>query len=270
MTPPSPPPARRRLPGLLAGVPVTQAIVIATVACWLVDLIPGVELGHLLGFTPFLAAVEPWRALTVMLVHADVMHLLFNMIGVLLFGGFVERALGPARYLLVYVLSGLGGSAAVLLLSAPFDPSWYTLHVGASGALFGLLGVVLTPTRALDRNWGGAAGFLVINVIYSLMAPGISWESHAGGLVVGFALGCAALLPAARAHRRGSAESAIPPDVDLDEPMRPPRPSPVPPSTPRPTPLASRLWFWIAAAILVATMALAALPGLQASALMAG
>ena len=100
MTPPSPPPARRRLPGLLAGVPVTQAIVIATVACWLVDLIPGVELGRLLGFTPFLAAVEPWRALTVMLVHADVMHLLFNMIGVLLFGGFVERALGHARYLL--------------------------------------------------------------------------------------------------------------------------------------------------------------------------
>ena len=229
MTPPSPPPARRRIPGLLAGVPVTQAIVIATVACWLVDLIPGVELGRLLGFTPFLAAVEPWRALTVMLVHADVMHLLFNMIGVLLFGGFVERALGHARYLLVYVLSGLGGSAAVLL-SAPFDPSWYSLHVGASGALFGLLGVVLTPTRALDRNWGGAAVFLVINVIYGFVAPGISWESHAGGLVVGFALGCAALLPGLR----------------------------------------SRLWFWIAAGILVATMVLAAMPGLRASALMAG
>ena len=177
-----------------------------------------------------LSATEPWRALTVMLVHADVMHLLFNMIGVLLFGGFVERALGHARYLLVYVLSGLGGSAAVLLLSAPFDPSWYSLHVGASGALFGLLGVVLTPTRALDRNWGGAAVFLVINVIYGFVAPGISWESHAGGLVVGFALGCAALLPGLR----------------------------------------SRLWFWIAAGILVATMVLAAMPGLRASALMAG
>jgi membrane associated rhomboid family serine protease len=250
-------------------VPVTQAIVIATVACWLVDLIPGVELGRLLGFTPFLAAVEPWRALTVMLVHADVMHLLFNMIGVLLFGGFVERALGHARYLLVYVLSGLGGSAAVLLLSAPFDPSWNTLHVGASGALFGLLGVVLTPTRALDRNWGGAAGFLVINVIYSFVAPGISWESHAGGLVVGFALGCAALLPGLRS-RRHSARAVGSPEAEAHrDPDGSPRPAHPPQSSPG-APLVSRLWFWIAAVILVATMVLAVMPGLRASALMAG
>ena len=215
-------------------------------ACWLVDLIPGVQLGLLLGFSPMLSATEPWRALTVMLVHADVMHLLFNMIGVLLFGGFVERALGHARYLLVYVLSGLGGSAAVLLLSAPFDPSWYSLHVGASGALFGLLGVVLTPTRALDRNWGGAAVFLVINVVYSLITPGISWESHAGGLVVGFALGCAALLPQARRTRRTGEE---------DPPRRPRLP---------------QVWFWIAAAGMVATMLAASVPGLRASFLMDG
>lgn len=246
MTPPAQPPARRRRPALLAGAPVTQAIVITTVACWLVDLIPGVQLGLLLGFSPMLSATEPWRALTVMLVHADVMHLLFNMIGVLLFGGFVERALGHARYLLVYVLSGLGGSAAVLLLSAPFDPSWYSLHVGASGALFGLLGVVLTPTRALDRNWGGAAVFLVINVVYSLITPGISWESHAGGLVVGFALGCAALLPQARRTRRTGEE----------DPPRPPR--------------LPQVWFWIAAAGMVATMLAASVPGLRASFLMDG
>lgn len=233
MTHPSSPPAGRPRPGLLAGARVTQAIVIVTVACWLVDLVPGVELGMLLGFSPLLAAAEPWRALTVMVVHADALHLLFNMVGVLLFGTFVERALGPLRYLAVYLLSGLGGSAAVLLLAAPYEPGWFSLHVGASGALFGLLGVVLTPTRALDRNWGGAVVFLVINVIYSVVAPGISWQSHAGGLVVGFALGCAALLPRARDRE-------------------------------------TSVWFWVAAAILVATMVVAVLPALRASALMTG
>lgn len=238
MTHPSPPPARRPRTGILAGAPVTQAIVIVTVACWLVGLIPGVELGMLLGFSPLLSATEPWRALTVMVVHADVLHLLFNMVGVLLFGSFVERSLGHARFLAVYLLSGLGGSAAVLLLAAPYEPGWFSLHVGASGALFGLLGVVLTPTRSLDRNWGGAAVFLVLNVIYSAVSPGISWESHMGGLVVGFALGCAALLP-----RRGggSVRDRV-----------------------------SSVWFWAAAGVLLVTMVVAVLPGLRASALMAG
>ena len=207
MTHPSPPPARRPRTGILAGAPVTQAIVIVTVACWLVGLIPGVELGRLLGFSPLLSATEPWRALTVMVVHADVLHLLFNMVGVLLFGSFVERSLGHARFLAVYLLSGLGGSAAVLLLAAPYEPGWFSLHVGASGALFGLLGVVLTPTRSLDRNWGGAAVFLVLNVIYSAVSPGISWESHMGGLVVGFALGLRGT--AAEARRRLSARSCV-------------------------------------------------------------
>lgn len=174
-----------------------------------------------------------------MVVHADMLHLLFNMVGVLLFGSFVERSLGHARFLAVYLLSGLGGSAAVLLLAAPYEPGWFSLHVGASGALFGLLGVVLTPTRSLDRNWGGAAVFLVLNVIYSAVSPGISWESHTGGVVVGFALGCAALLP-----RRGGQH----------------------PTRDR----AVTVWFWAAAGVLLATMIVAVLPGLRASALMTG
>ena len=238
MTHPSPPPARRPRTGILAGAPVTQAIVIVTVACWLVGRIPGAEPGRLLGFSPLLSATEPWRALTVMVVHADMLHLLFNMVGVLLFGSFVERSLGHARFLAVYLLSGLGGSAAVLLLAAPYEPGWFSLHVGASGALFGLLGVVLTPTRSLDRNWGGAAVFLVLNVIYSALSPGISWESHTGGVVVGFALGCAALLPRRGGH--STRDRAV------------------------------TVWFWTASGVLLVTMIIAVLPGLRASALMTG
>lgn len=248
MTTPSVPPAGRSRRGILAGAPATQAIVLVTVACWLVDLIPGVELGRVLGFSPLVSATEPWRALTVMLVHADAMHLMFNMIGVVLFGGFVERALGTVRYLGVYLLSGLGGSAAVLLLAEPFQPDWFALHVGASGAVFGLLGVVLTPTRVLDRNWGGAAIFLIINVVYSVVSPGISWQSHAGGLVVGFALGCAALLP--RSRDAGASEG-VPGSAGVR--VR-----------------GAGLWFWAAAGLLLATMLAAALPGLRASSFMAG
>ncbi|WP_245579904.1 rhomboid family intramembrane serine protease [Brevibacterium album] len=204
-----------------------------TAACWLVGLVPGVHLASWLGFAPAVSASEPWRALTVVLVHdsPSPFHLMFNMVGVFFFGGFLERALGSLRFLVVYALSALGGSAAVLLLSSPFDPSWITLHVGASGALFGLLGVVLAPTRRLDRNLGGAVAFLVLNLVFSFVTPGVSWESHLGGLLVGFALGCAALLPRVRAG-------------------------------------AASMWFWPASGIVAVMLLAASWPHLRAAAML--
>ncbi|RBP67289.1 membrane associated rhomboid family serine protease [Brevibacterium sanguinis] len=175
---------------------VTWSILGLTVLMFLVQLVPGLGLIHRLGFVPALALEQPWRMLTVALVHdqPSPVHLLANMIGLFFFGSFVERALGHARFLVVYVLGAIGGSTMVLLLADPLSRDWVTLNIGASGAVFAIVGVLLVPTRALDRNIGGAVLFVALNFGYGFLVAGVSWQAHLGGLLTGFVLGCAALL----------------------------------------------------------------------------
>ena len=82
----------------------------------------------------------------------------------------------------------------VLLLADPFDVDWVTNHIGASGAVFAIVGVLLAPTRRLDRNITGVLVFVALNFGYGFLVAGVSWESHLGGLITGFVLGCAGLL----------------------------------------------------------------------------
>ncbi len=175
---------------------VTWSILGLTGVMFLLQLVPGLDLVYRLGFVPALALEQPWRALTVALVHdqPSPVHLLANMIGLFFFGSFVERALGHARFLVVYVLGAIGGSTAVLLLADPLSRDWVTLNIGASGAVFAIVGVLLVPTRALDRNIGGAVLFVALNFGYGFLVAGVSWQAHLGGLVTGFVLGAAALL----------------------------------------------------------------------------
>ncbi|RAC17454.1 rhomboid family intramembrane serine protease, partial [Burkholderia multivorans] len=100
---------------------------------------------------------QPWRLLTVALVHEQPspIHLLANMIGLFFFGSFVERALGRWRFLAVYLLGAIGGSVMVLLLAEPWSRDWVTNNIGASGAVFAIIGVLLVPTKRLDRNITG-------------------------------------------------------------------------------------------------------------------
>lgn len=175
---------------------VTRSIMIVTVVAFLAQFIPSLDLIHRLSFVPALAVEQPWRALTVALVHEQPspVHLLFNMVGLFFFGSFVERAIGHWRFLVVYILGAIGGSAMVLLLAEPFSRDWVTYNIGASGAVFAIVGVLLVPTRRLDRNITGVVLFVALNFGYGFLVDGVSWQAHLGGLVVGFVLGCAALL----------------------------------------------------------------------------
>lgn len=179
---------------------MTLALIAVTVGAFVVQYIPSLHLVERFGFVPALAAEQPWRVLTHALVHLQPspVHLAFNMLALFFFGTFVERALGPARLFVIYVLSALGGAVCVLLVANPADVSWFTVHIGASGAVFGLVGVLLTPTRELNRNIGGVVVLVLLNAAFLLVEPSISWESHLGGLVTGALLGCAALLPPRR------------------------------------------------------------------------
>lgn len=146
-----------------------------------------------LAFVPFLGETEPWRFLTSAFLHSpsSLFHILFNMVALWSVGPFLEASLGRWRFLALYLLSAIGGSVMFLLLATPYAASWFTVLVGASGAVFGLFGAVLVVLRRVGRSAGGIVGVLVINAVLGFVLPGVAWQAHLGGLVVGAALGAA-------------------------------------------------------------------------------
>ncbi len=122
-----------------------------------------------------------WRLFTVMFLHAGVVHIGFNMFALWWLGSIVEQLIGPVRFLLVYLTSGLAGSAGALLLTNPNVPT-----VGASGAIFGILGALLILEFMQTGSLAGQAmTMIVINLALTVAIPGISIGGHLGGLVGG-------------------------------------------------------------------------------------
>lgn len=136
-------------------------------------------------------AFEPWRMITAMFTHSTgfLLHILFNMFALWLFGPNLERMLGRAMFAVLYLLSGLGGSIGVMLW-VYFAPNALsalaTSTVGASGAIFGLLMATLVAYRAHKVNITSLAVLIGINFAIGFM-PGssISWQAHLGGMVAG-------------------------------------------------------------------------------------
>jgi membrane associated rhomboid family serine protease len=138
---------------------------------------------------------EWWRVLTSGFLHVGPIHLLVNMLALWMLGRDLEIVLGRARFLALYFVSMLGGATAVMLLNAPDQQV-----AGASGAVFGLMGGLVVVLRRLRMPAGQAFGVIAINVIISFTIPGISWQGHLGGLVVG-AAAAVALVYAPQRHR---------------------------------------------------------------------
>jgi membrane associated rhomboid family serine protease len=139
---------------------------------------------------------EIWRLWTVTLLHdpSNLLHLLFNMYALYLSGPIVERLYGSVQMAIFYLVCAAGGSLSSFAFGSD-APS-----IGASGAIFGLFGVLLIATRthhpALDRtsrNFIGQLGtILVINVVFGIIASGyIDNFAHAGGFITGALLGIA-------------------------------------------------------------------------------
>ncbi len=123
-----------------------------------------------------------WRLLSSAFLHYGPFHLIMNMLALYWFGSLLEQRIGSGRYLLLYVVSGLAGSAGALIAS-PTTPT-----VGASGAIFGILGAGLVLERQRDYVFGGSAlGIIVINLVLTFSIPNISIGGHIGGLIGGAA-----------------------------------------------------------------------------------
>ncbi len=137
---------------------------------------------------------EWWRLITSAFLHYGPIHLALNMLALWWLGAPVELALGRARYLLLYLVSGLAGSAGALIAS-PHD-----VTVGASGAIFGLLGAgLILEYEATGRLAGNYLTLIVLNLAFTFFYPGISVGGHIGGLVGGIV--SALVLTRLRTHR---------------------------------------------------------------------
>jgi membrane associated rhomboid family serine protease len=181
----------RRAPGVAiatGNAPVTKILIAINVAIYLVTAVQGPGINAPGGslytkwvlFGPYVAHGDWWRLVTAMFLHGSIVHIGFNMVALYFIGTPVELYLGRARYLGLYFVSGLAGSAGALMQS-PLTPV-----VGASGAIFGILGAMLIiEWQVTGRLAGQAMTWIMINLVISFTIPGISWGGHVGGLIGG-------------------------------------------------------------------------------------
>jgi membrane associated rhomboid family serine protease len=129
---------------------------------------------------PIVVNDEWWRLITSTFLHGGLVHIALNMVGLYWLGTIIEQALGTTRFLLVYFVSGLAGSAAALWMD-PLSPT-----VGASGAIFGLIGALLIlEYMATGSLMGQAMVLILVNLAITFSLPGISVGGHLGGLAGG-------------------------------------------------------------------------------------
>ncbi len=141
------------------------------------------EHGALYG--PAIADGQYWRIVTGGFLHAGFLHLAFNMFALYVLGTMLEPAVGRLRFGLIYGVSLLAGSFGALV-ATPNAPT-----VGASGAIFGLMGaaVVVMRNRGINPMESGLPLWIGINLVFTLTIPGISIGGHIGGLIGGAVAG---------------------------------------------------------------------------------
>ncbi len=173
---------------------VTKGLIAVNVLVFAINLAQGASLSQNGGelfvrgflFGPAVADGEWWRLLTAGFLHGSLLHIGSNMLMLWWIGTPMELALGRARFLAVYLVSALAGSAGALV----FAPNSVT--VGASGAIFGILGAALVFERQRHYVLGGSAlSIVVLNLVFTFAIPNISVGGHLGGLAGGALCGLA-------------------------------------------------------------------------------
>ncbi len=179
--------AARRMGGRIS--PAVLTIIAVSVVAYLfqrMDTRVTLEFAHI---TPLVRQGEWWRPLTAAFLHSQgsILHILFNMYALYLFGPRLEQRVGTSSFCGLYLASALAGGVAFQYLSEGGA-------VGASGAIFGLFGAVLVGTYPLRHTPQGADQFrrllllLGLNLALPLLVSGIAWEAHVGGLAMGMTI----------------------------------------------------------------------------------
>jgi len=175
----------KQAPGVMALLAINVIVFI------LQNMIP--EITNRFALQPILVATgEWWRLFTPMIVHSTdfTLHIIMNSLVLFIFGPMVERAFGTTRFIVMYVIAGFIGSVASYTFSPPFIRG-----VGASGAIFGMAGVLLVylfnrrQSSFVYNEMRNLLFFIGINLLIGFTISGIDYWAHIGGLLGGAALG---------------------------------------------------------------------------------
>ena len=168
---------------------VLWLLIALNVLIFIITLLRPEETIYFLGLTPALLSQQPWTIITSMFVHGSIWHILFNMISLYFLGSFFLRAAGEKSFLAVFFLGGLAGNILFILLANPLSTG-----IGASGAIFALGGALAAMVPRVPvfiffipvpvPLWVAILIFFFLSFL-----PGIAWQAHLGGLLLGFVAG---------------------------------------------------------------------------------
>lgn len=177
----------RRIP------PVTVTLIAINVIVFLLETLAGGSQNNMVAlafgaqYTPLVMEGQWWRLFTAMFIHFGIEHLGSNMITLWFFGESVERILGKWKMLILYLFSGLAGN--LLTLVTELASGNYSLAAGASGAIFGLVGVyvaiAMIPELRRFVSVRNIVIMLVVNIAYGVSNRSINLTAHIGGLITG-------------------------------------------------------------------------------------
>jgi membrane associated rhomboid family serine protease len=189
---------------------LTNTLLLVLGFIFIAQLVTGLDSGivtRTLIFNPYTAFSEPWRFFTSMFIHASLTHIFFNAYALFLFGTYLERKVSAKDYLLIYIGAGLiGGLLYYLTTMSPWPPlcqgpggtAVFCSALGASGAIYGILGAVaiLVPELTvfvfffpLNIRLAAAVWFLLEFLGVFDTTGGIASAAHLGGLIFGIAYG---------------------------------------------------------------------------------
>jgi membrane associated rhomboid family serine protease len=194
------PPAPRTVAGgsIISKPFVTYALIGVNVVIFLLQMTTGINtVARQFGMWPIGIAIgdEWWRFAASAFLHGSWIHIAFNMYVLFIIGPTLERILGHIRFILLYVYAAMGGAIASYVFS-----DVRTVSVGASGAIFGLMGALVVAGQRLRYDIRMVLILLGINIVIGFLAPNIDWRAHLGGLVTGALVAAIMVLPKRR-HR---------------------------------------------------------------------
>ncbi len=174
---------------------ITWYLIGACIAAFVIQLLPGIGgvFFQYAAFTQATALSMPWTWITTLFLHGSLTHLFFNLWALFVFGPVLEHLVGSRKFLIIYIAAGLLGNVGYMLTA----PTPYTAGIGASGAIFGILGTlaVLVPNMLVFVFFAPMPLWLasIFWVITELAASGsfdnIAHFAHIGGILAGFIAG---------------------------------------------------------------------------------
>jgi membrane associated rhomboid family serine protease len=174
-------PVRNRFVPSNKKAKVTKFLSISLVVIFLLQSIPGLLLiDNFALFAPAVSNGQWWRLITAGFLHGSIIHLFFNVYILWMIGSQLENLLSSLKFSVIYFISLLGGSIVSYLFS-PFG----SYSIGASGAIFGLMGAMLIVGRKKGLDISQISTLLVLNVVLGFIISGIDWRAHLGGLIAG-------------------------------------------------------------------------------------